>query len=370
MRGKRVVVCLFLASSLTLAQRHKPSIDPETKEGYVLQLIQQERDPAQKVKLLNDFIAEFPKSASLAWIYDQLQPVYVESKNYDRVIALGAKMLEVDPDNIEGAHSTLLAAEQSGNPEFVRQAAAACWQVATRLSRAPGYPKTDYARQISEYSEFVMASVANRETDPRKRQEGLKALEQLNPKSPFLHGSRNEVFSLSQGPNREAMVAVAERTIAADPNNEDMLIMVADYHMQRGDMPDKVLDYSTRVVEILKNKTSGGEGSAEDWDKKKEKYLGAANYMIGVVSSIQGRYVQADRSLRAALPTMRNTGEQVLGALLYHLGYANYQLAEKGERGRVFDAIKFNEQCATVKSTYREQAQKNVDSIKSEYNLR
>jgi hypothetical protein len=51
------------------------------------------------------------------------------------------------------------------------------------------------------------------------------------------------------------------------------------------------------------------------------------------------------------------------------LGYVNYQLAEKGEPNRVFEALKFNQECAQVKSNYQEQAAKNITAIKSEFNI-
>jgi tetratricopeptide (TPR) repeat protein len=371
MGATRVALCAIVAVAVVWAQRHKVSIDPETKEGYVLQCIQQERDPAQKIKLMRGFVAEFPKSESLSWVLDQLQPVHMEAKEFEQAVTMGNRMLELDPDDLDAAHNNLLAAEALKNPELIKRYAVTCWQIAGRLEKVPGYKKAEYARQMLAYAEYSIAAVANGEADQNRRNEHLKVLQQINPKSKWLEVPRSEFATLSEkGVGKDKLVAAAEKSLVVEPNNEDMLMMVADYHMQRGDNPGKVLEYSTRVVEILRTKQQPSDVAAADWDEKKQRYLGVANYMIGVISSIQGRYQQADRSLRAALPIIRGTSDQVLGAALYHLGYANYQLAEQGERQRVFDAIKFNEQCATTRSTYREQAIKNVDSIKAAYNLK
>jgi len=372
MSANRVAVCLMMAAAtLAWGQRHKLSIDPETKEGFVLQCIQQERDAAQKVKTMKDFVTEFPKSESLSWVYDLLQPVYLEAKEYEQAITVGERMLALDPSDLDAAHNSLVAAEALQRAEVIQKQAAVCWEVATRLSQSKSYGKPDYAKQLAAYSEYALATVANGEGNARKRQEHMKVLEQLNPKSKWLEVPRSEFATLSEkGAGKDKLVLAAEKTLLTNPNNEDMLVMVADYHMQRGDDPNKVLAYSTRVVEILREKQQPADVTAEVWAERKQHYLGVAHYMIGVISSIQGRYQQADRNLRAALPIVRGTNDQILGATLYHLGYANYQLAEKGERQRVFDAIKFNEQCAGLRSTYREQALKNVDSIKTEYNLK
>ena len=82
-----------------------------------------------------------------------------------------------------------------------------------------------------------------------------------------------------------------------------------------------------------------------------------------------GNYAKADTLLRSALPYLKeNAAEEA--ATLYHLGMANYRLAESGgDRNRPVEALKFMRRCATMKSPYQQQAQKNVDGIKAEYNL-
>jgi hypothetical protein len=370
MRAQRLFACVACAAGLAVGQQHKLSIDPETKEGFVLQEIQQERSPVEKIKLMNQFVVEFPKSSSLAWVYDQLQPVYVASKDYDKVIVIGAKLMELDPDDLEASHSCLLAAEELKDSALIRKYAATSWAIASRLAKSPAYKKVEYANQMVEYSEYSVAKLVNGEPDTKRRQELTKALEEINPKSKWLKVAHSEMTGVSpDGAGRDQQAAAAEKTLLTQPDNEDALMLMADYHMQRGDNPTKVLEYSSRVIEIFRVKPMPQGLSEEDWDKKKTKYLGAAHYMVGVLSSIQGHYSQADRNLRAALPIIRNTNEQVLGAALYHLAYANYQLAEGGDRQRIFDALRYNEQCAGIHSTYSDQAKKNVDAIKSEYNL-
>lgn len=370
MRVHRVAISIIFAVNLGFGQRHKPIIDPETKEGYVIQLIQQERDPVEKVKLMNGFVGEFPKSASLSWVYDQLQPVYQKASDWDRVIGLGEKMLELDADDLYAAHSSLEAAEVLKNPELIQKYAITCWRIASKLSINPKYSQPEYARQVVAYSEYSIAALVIDEKDSAKKKAYQKSLEALNPKSLWLNTSKGDFSNLAQGLGKEKLVTLAVKMLSGDPHNEDMLMVVADYHMQRGDAPDMVLEFSSRVLEILRTKNRPDGISPDDWERKKENYLGAAHYMVGVVSSMKGLYTVADKNLRAALPTVKASNSQVLGATLYHLGYANYQLAEKGERPRIFDAIRFNEQCATIPSSFREQAVKNVESIKSEYNLR
>ena len=370
MKARRVAACILLITALAFGQTHKPAIDPETKEGYVIQLIQQERDASQKVKMMLDFVQEFPKSGNLSWVYDLLQPVYLKSGEWDKALDLGSKMLALDANDLYAAHGALQAAEALKDPDQVVQYATTSWQIGSRLVATPKYAEVEYAKQVMAYAEYAIAAVANAETDRKKNLAYMASLEAVNPKSLWLNKSAGDFNNMAQGLPKDKLVQLASRMVANDPANEDMLMVIADFHMGKGDAPDLVLDYATRVLEIMRTKARPAAISEEDWQRKKDNYLSAAHYMSGVVSSMQGRFAQADRDLRAALPALKNANGQVLGAVLYHLGYANYQLAENGERPRVFDAIKFNEQCAGVASSYREQAQKNVQSIKSEYNLR
>ncbi len=366
-----IVGGLLLATGTSLAQRHKPTIDPETKEGYLIQLIQQERDPAEKLKQLEQFAAEFPKSASLSWVLDQLQPGYLKAQQYDKVIAAGERMVALDPTDLEAAHSMLLAAEGLQNPELIQKYAILGWKIASQIIAAPGSAKLDYPREVAAYCEYSLAALGDAATDREKKEAYLAELAKLNPKSQWLNATKNDFAGLvAQGASNDKLAVVAESSLPNDPNNEEMLILVADYHMRRGDAPDKVLQYSQRVVDVLNTKSQPPGTDAAQWAEKKERYLGAAYYMIGVISSIRGSYSQADRNLRAALPTIKGANSQVMGAILYHLGYANYRLAEQGERARIFDAIRFNQQCAGIPSSYQDQARKNVDSIRTEYNLK
>jgi len=109
--------------------------------------------------------------------------------------------------------------------------------------------------------------------------------------------------------------------------------------------------------------------SEEEWAKKKSQMLGMANYMGGLSSSLNNNFKAADTLLRAALPYIHENETQQ-ATLLYHLGMANYRLAESGgDRSRPVDALKYMRRCAAIKSPFQEQALRNVESIKAEYSL-
>jgi hypothetical protein len=128
---------------------------------------------------------------------------------------------------------------------------------------------------------------------------------------------------------------------------------------------DKTIAYSNKLIEIMGTKPKP-EGVADaDWEKKKNTTLGLANWMAGMSAAGQNRLAQADKSLRASLPYIKDN-EQLLAPALFQLGLANYQMGRGKNRQQLADAVSFLKQCAAIKSNYQAQAQKNVTVILKE----
>jgi tetratricopeptide (TPR) repeat protein len=156
--------------------------------------------------------------------------------------------------------------------------------------------------------------------------------------------------------------AAAEKEADRDPNNEDVLLIAADYNMQRQNQ-DKALAYATKLSEVMQAKTKPAELGDADWEKKKETLLGASYWIQGVVYSGQKNYAQADKTLREALPLIKGDS-QMLGVGLFHLGVADYELGKSTKkRALLRDALKFSQQSAAIKSPLQAQALANVKAI-------
>ncbi|MEO7143230.1 MAG: hypothetical protein ABI165_06960 [Bryobacteraceae bacterium] len=369
MKAICVVLVLAVNASLLLAQRHKLDFDPETKQGFLLEQIQQEPDPTAKFQLLEQFAVTYPKHESIAWVYEQIEPLYMQAQQYDKELDVGAKMLAVDPNDLETAQSCLRAANALKKPDDIGHYAAVTWELASKGAQSQNAAQADYAKKVMSYAEYSQYALASATTDLNKRLELMKALTTWNPHSQYLKTGDMEAFrSYQQMGQAGKAIGAAEQILTHDPENVDMLMAVAEYHFKKEDSRAKVIADASKASELLEAKARPENVSAGDWDQKRATYLGAAYYMCGFISSLEGRYAQADRNLRAALPYLKEHAD-MLATALYHLGFANYKLAESGEKGRVMDALKFMRECASMPSTYQEQAVKNIEAIKSEYNL-
>src|SRR5579871_860475 len=257
-----LALSVLLASGAFAGDRHKVDVDAESADGILLQRIQQEPTKPRKLALLEKFAAEYPKATSIAWVYEQLLHIYKDDKDNDKVIATADGMLSVDPVDLDAADDALLAAQAKGDSEAVRKYAQLSWDIATKTLQIakPSDPddaadwakQMEFGRQVLAFSEFVISSEATQESDPQKKADLIKALETRNPQSKFLAVARNDrprIDLASLSPDKA--VALAENGLADDPDNEDFLVTIANYYIQREQELPKVLSYSLRLLELL-----------------------------------------------------------------------------------------------------------------------
>lgn len=368
---RRLLLLLLLTAGVLLAQRPRPAYDPETKDGLLIQHIQQETDATEKLHYMEQFVTQFPSHPALAWVYDQLQPAYFQIKEWDQAMHIGTLRLAIEPDNLEAAKIALRSAEAKHDPSQMVKWADRVWQVASALAAKNGAGASD-AKTAETYAEFCVYSTAMASADPKARLELLRHLEQGMPSSRYTQGLNGEYFRIyRQLGNEERAIEFAEKGLKAEPDNVDMLMFLAEVHFRKDTPHDRqlVLNFTAQAIEAIDKTQRPQSVSEAEWEKKKAQTLGLANYMGGMSNSLGHNYARADTMLRASLSYVKDNEAQNAAAL-YHLAMANYRLAEAGnDRTRPVDALRFMRRCAAIRSPFHDQAVKNIEAIKSEYSL-
>jgi hypothetical protein len=356
--------------------RHKLDVDAESDDGILLQRIQQEPLAKRKLALLEKYAVQFPRTTSIAWVYEQLLPIYVEAKQFDKVLATAECLLAVDPNDVDAADAALHTAETINDPALVQKYAELSWDVASRAAKLkrPADPddvadwakQIEFAKQVMNYAEYVLSNRAAAESDPQRKAELLRMLELRNPQSKFLIAARTKPVRIdlaSISPEK------AERGLVDDPDNIDYLMNVADYNMRRDQDLQKVLNYSIRILDVIPHKARPEGTTPEEWERKKSRYIGSANWMVGVVYGKQGRYGLSDRYLRASLSNIRGN-TQALAAAYFYLGYDNYAMAaELHDKSKAVEAVRYSKLCVAIEGPFQQLAQKNLDVLRKEYNV-
>lgn len=367
-------VLLTLAPfALAGANPKKPlKVDPNSQEGYLLELIQAETDVATKLLLFERFVKQYPKFDSLDAVYTDMQSLYVEAGQYDKAIAVGEKLLAIDPNDIECARRNLEAAQQKKDPASIAQWNERVQKLAGELSTSP-QPKSpddvaaweervNLARQLLGSEEYALYKKAFEAPDPRRKLELIDQLQKRYPNGIYAKQAQLIYFLAyrQMGDNKRAL-AIGERILERDQTHEDVLLMVADSLFRSKGDSKRVLAYSNRVVELMASKPKPDGLSDSEWARQKATYTGLALSMVGGVYLDQEQYGPADRTLRQALPLLQGRGhEQQLAATLSYLGWANYKMQNYAE------ATRFYTKCVAINSPFQESAIRNMSVIKSE----
>ena len=379
MKRAVLIVTAVLFAGAAAAQRHKiGEINTETEEGKALQAIGTEEDAARKVQLMEAFVGKYGKHEAAGWVLSQLLPAYSKAGNFDKAMEAGEKLVALDPMDIDAAYGSLKAAEGKKDGAAVAKWAAAASDIARKTAQQPkgadqeedDYKRAvDFAKQVDTYTEYALYATALVEPNPRQVMQLAETLEQRNPKSQYVP----QVLGRYTWAAREAQampnaVALGERALERGQAHEDLLLAMADYHINQPPAKrdnEKVILYSTKLIELMATKPKPEGVSDGDWEKRKNTMIGLGHWMAGTTYGSQSKFAQADKSLRAALPLVKDN-DQLLAGALFHLGLANYQMGRGKSAQLIQEAMKFMQQCAAMKSPFQAQAAKNVSVMRKE----
>jgi tetratricopeptide (TPR) repeat protein len=367
-----LVPVLSLAAAFLGGQRQGVTFNTTTPEGRLLQQVSDESDDAKKVALMDQFLAQYPKHEEAVWVYSQMVTSCAKLGQFDKALAAADKVLAQDPADLETALAAVKAAEAKKDPDAVRKWAVEASDLARKVAQAPkggeeddaAYKqRTDSAKHLDAYTEYALLASAQQAPEAAKKVELLKTLEERDPESTYLtQGYPLYFLALVQSGNTPGAVAVAEKLIAKGQGDEEMLATAGDFYLRQNREPQKVLDYSARLLESVNAKAKPDLVSDADWQKWKNRLVGWGQWMTGVEYCAQGKYGEANQVLRAALPLLEGNTEYKVGAL-FNLGIANSHLKN------VVDAAKFFEQCAAIQSPYQPTCTDNLKAIRATHRV-
>jgi tetratricopeptide (TPR) repeat protein len=291
------------------------------------------------------------------------------------VVFLFAGMVIELPETLEDSFQQLKEAQSKNDPALVKQFAGHTYDLARKvaLSTAPEdadekeewAKRVAYAKEVELYTEYALYAAALQST-PAMTVDLLTTLEAQNPKSKYLDEAYGRyLLALNQTGKASSIPAAAERAIKNFPENEDLLLVLADNAMTRK-QTDRALDYAERLISVLSRHAKPEGMSAADWERKRSSAVGRSRWIAGVMHSEKGQSYEADRDLRAALPLIKGSDVMTASAFFY-LGVANYQLgAATRNRTQMLEAARFSEQAAAIKGPLADQAWRNAQAMKAE----
>jgi tetratricopeptide (TPR) repeat protein len=368
----RTLVMTLVLALAAFGQRHKlEEVDAEKPEGKLLQQCMQETDAPKKAALMEQFAGQFPKAEQTAWVLEQLQAYYVKAGQPDQIISAGDRLLAADPDDPEAALQALKAAEAKKDIALVQKFSDKTYANGMKMASAP-QPKeadrvdswkqeVDYAKQVATYADYALFRAAVESRDPKLTIEVGEKLLARSPNSEYAAKTRDPLFlAYRQTKADDKALALAEKVLATEQTNEDMLLVVSNSYLEQKKSPEKLHAYSAKIVEVMNAKPKPEGTSDADWTARKNLIVGLAHYISGKQYFNDKKYQPSDQELRLALPLVE-TNASLKPETLFMLGVDNFNLE------KIQDAANYFRTCSVLKSPLQAEATKNLARIKRDY---
>ena len=376
-----ILLLLTLYSLPLSAQRHKLNVNADTPEGQLLLMISQEAEGApRRTAMLESFVEKHPKNESAGWVMQQLQTAYLKANEFDKALAIGEKLLATDPMDVESAQGNLKASEGQKDTGLIMKWAGTTSQLARKIVASPQPANADdveewkrmveYSKQVDIYTEYSLYATGLQTTDAATRLKLFNALEIQNPKSQYMKDvAPMQFYALQQTGDKAATLAIAERILATDQSNDDMLLLAASNYFEGMKDKAKAVQYAQKLTEVLPTKAKPATVSDADWQKNVSLKTGIAYWMMGMVAAADNKWPDVDKLLRQALPNVQ-TNTEMKSETLFYLGLANFKMGEpKADKPKIIEGYKFSQQCAAIPGKYQSQAKTNVTVMKQKYKL-
>ncbi|HXA82217.1 MAG TPA: hypothetical protein VNY56_03865 [Methylomirabilota bacterium] len=327
-------------------------------------------DPAAKLKLIDAFSAAHPESDLQILADEQYVNYYLSAKQYDKVFEYGDKLFALDPNNYSNAVNMVRGANEKGDTDHLFAAGEKAAGILQRFkTQPPPQDVTPEAWKIQQqhtlesikdnedYIEQSLVTAAYQQKDPSKRAALLVRFANLYPDSP----NAGQAFAAAavayqQAQNRPKMLETANSTLAKDPNNIGILLLLADDYSEKGEQLDKAEANAKKAASLCDTAKKPDNVNDADWQKQMNLQKGLAFSALGQIDLQKKLNPAAVDSLTKAAPLLKSNAA-VYARNQYRLGFAYLNLKRTAEAKQAFT------DAASVDSPYKGPAQDKLRGI-------
>jgi len=347
-----VVVPLVL-SVLGHAQLDNIVIPAGTPEDQALTAISNEQDTQKKLAMYQDFLQKFSSNpAAVAYGNWQISQSYQAAGDLQKAIEYGDKALAGSPRNLDILVSQAgIAQQMKDNAKVLDYSTrgADLYNSLAKQAKPEGMSDEELARRIEDQKsaakssyEFLEAAAFNAiasESDAKKRMAYIESFTPAFPNSRFQEQATSyAMMSLSELKDTPRLIAYAEKTLTADPNNLPALLLLAGTYADdsKPGSAAKAVTYAQKAIDAAK-------ADAPDADHSRKVSAGAAHSTLGYAYMKQDKTAAAIPELRSASALLKGQDDQQYAIALYRLGYAYAKLSRVSEARDVLqEAVKIS----------------------------
>jgi tetratricopeptide (TPR) repeat protein len=363
------IVCLFSAAASAQIGKFVP-IPAGSPEDAAFKEIAAAPTNAQKLALLDKFMAEYGKGDMAILAYEQYVAIYAADKNYDKAFEYGERALTADPDHFSIALQLFTAAKEKGDVERQFQYGETLAGIVSRF-KGQSAPAGSDAGEWEARKKQTLASVADTVSyvagtlfeaartisDPKRQVALLEPYSIVFADSPYAEPAQTLVASsYRQMQDFAKMNEYSQKVLAQDPANINMLIIVADDASERGVNLAKADEYARRALDLAAKAVKPAGLSAEEWQTRLSLQQGLAWSAIGQVAIRQNKDAQALEAFRKAAPLLKSEPFSY-ARNAYRMGFALLNLKREAEARSAF------QEAASVDTPYKPLAEQKLQSL-------
>jgi tetratricopeptide (TPR) repeat protein len=335
------------------AQLDKIVIPAGTPEDQALAAITNEQDPQKKLAMYQDFLQKFSTNpAAVAYGNWQLSQTYQSAGDLQKALEYGDKALSGSPHNLE------ILVSQAGIAQQMKDGAKTfdyairggeLYNSVGKQAKPEGMSDAEFADRIKdeqaaaknsdEFLETAAFNVIVGEADAKKRMAYIEQFTPTFPNSRFQEQVTSyAMMSLSDLKDTSRLIAYAEKTLAADPNNLPALLLLAGTYADdpKPGSVAKAVTYSQKAIAVAK-------ADAPDADRTRKVSAGVAHSTLGYAYMKQDKTAAAIPELKSATALLKGQDDQQYAIALYRLGFAYAKLSKTTEARDVLqEAVKIS----------------------------
>jgi tetratricopeptide (TPR) repeat protein len=339
--------------TLAVAQLDRIVIPAGTPEDQALTAISNEQDAQKKLVAYQDFVQKFSANpAAVAYGNWQIAQTYQTTGDLQKALDYGDKALAASPHNLDILVSQTNVAQQlKDNGKIVEYATKGgeAYHSLDKQTKPEGMSDQDFAARISEDKssaqnsyEFLEAATFNAITDEKdatKRMTYIESFGSAFPKSRF-ESSVAQYVMYTLGPGQlndpARLVSYGEKSLASDPNNVAVLLLMANAYVEETSPAAvvKSVTYAQKVIELAK-------ADAPDADRARKLSGGVAESTLGFALMKQDKTAAAVSHLKTASGLLKGQDDVAYATALYRLGFAYAKMNKVSDAREVLnEAVK------------------------------
>jgi tetratricopeptide (TPR) repeat protein len=327
-------------------------------------------DPSQKLSLLDEFSKGHPEPDFQIAADEQYVVYYLNAKQYDKAFEYGDKLFAIDPDNYTNAVNMVRAASEKGDGDRLFTYGEKANSIIRNYKASPppeganaadwDRTKNDKLASLKDNQDYVRQALLNgaySAKDPAKKADYFVRFAKMYPGTPEAEQALTMAASAyQQMQNRAKMQEVANDTLAKDPNDIGMLLLLADDYSEKGDQLAKAEEYAKKAAALTDTAKKPDNLSDDQWKQQTSVQKGLSFSTLGQINLQKKQNALAVDNLSKAAPLLKPNAT-LYARNEFRLGYAYLNLKRNA------DATKAFTEAASVDSPYKGPAQQKLAEI-------